>query len=239
MEDRNFEKALEIFSLLITGSEISRDDKETKELYEEYTNNSQVFDIISKLCANLNLIVYEYEYSLYVSPGHQNRVFGFTNEELKREIGVRLNRELYLCYFIIYVIVTKFYKDTGTKTFAEYVKAEDVIQSVDTALNSITSKLDVLELNEEEEHSFKTIAVVWEDLPMMQNQEASVRAARGSKFGFVKIVFNFLVKQDLLIDNEGRYYPKKRMRALVEHYFEEYKGRLCEIMKGDSTDATY
>ncbi len=236
MEDKNLSKALDIASRLITAEELGRDDKGSAGLYDEYVNNGEVYDITTEICRKLNLLVFEHENSLYACAGENNRVFGYSNDEIKKEIGVRLNRELFLCYFIIYNIITRFYNDTGSYTFAEYVKVEDVINAVDSSLCSVMNRISVVTLNEVEENSFKTIALVWEDLPMMSGtgEDVAVRAARGSKLGFVKMTFNFLVKQDLMLENEGRYYPKKRFRGMVEHYFEEYKGRLYEIMKGEA-----
>ena len=37
----------------------------------------------------MNLSVYEYEYSIFASAGENNRVFGYSNDELKKEIGVK------------------------------------------------------------------------------------------------------------------------------------------------------
>lgn len=239
MEDRNLSKALDIISALINGEDISRDSKETGSLYEEYTSNGEVFDITNEICKKLNLSLYEYEYSLFVSPGENNRVFGYSNDELKKEIGVKLNRELFLCYFIIYNVITWFYNDTGSYTFNEYVKIDDLINSVDSSLSEVIKDLSVFTLNEVEENSFKMISLVWEDLPILVNEEANAKAARGSKYGFVKMTLNFLIKQELVIESEGRYYPKKRLKALAKCYFEEYKGRLYEILKGESKNATY
>ena len=239
MEDRNLSKALDIISALINGEEISRDSKVSSDLYDEYTSNGEVFDITNSICKKLNLSLYEYEYSLFASAGENNRVFGYSNDELKKEIGIKLNRELFLCYFIIYNLITWFYNDTGSYTFNEYIKIDDLINSVDSTLGEMIKDLSVYALNEVEENSFKMISLAWEDLPVMVNEEANAKAARGSKYGFVKMTLNFLIKQELVIESEGRYYPKKRMKALVKCYFEEYKGRLYEIMKGDSKDATY
>ena len=203
-------------------------------MYEEYTTNSQIYDITNSICKKLNISVYEYENSIFASAGENNRVFGYSNDELKKEIGVRLNKELFVCYFIIYNVITWFYNDTDNQTFNEYVKIEDIIKTVDAALSGVVNELSVVTLNEIEENSFKVIALLWEDLPVVTNEETSARAARGSKYGFTKMTMNFLIKQDLMVENEGRYYPKKRFHALVRNYFEEYKGRLYEIMKGEA-----
>ncbi len=227
MNDKSLNKALEIVGTLMKGEQIE------KSTYEEYTSNGEIYDAVALICKNFNLDIYEYNYGLYLSAGYNNRLFGYSNEELKKYIGIKQNRELYLCYFITYAIITCFYRDSAGYTYVEYVKNEDVIKTVDTLLKSVTSKLSVVSLNEAEEDSFKALALLWEDLPMVVNEETTLRAARGSKMGFVKLTFNFLSSQELLVENQGRYYPSERFKALIENYFDEYKGRLYEIMKGD------
>ena len=87
-------------------------------------------------------------------------------------------------------------------------------------------------VDEVEENSFKTIALLWSDLPVIANNEdlSTLKAARGSKTGFVKLVFNFLAEQDLFFESNGKYYATDRFNALVQNYFEEYRGRLYEIV---------
>lgn len=228
METHDLDKALEIVSKLLIGEEVNKSRKENLSLYEEYISNGNVYDCVQMIVKKLNLSLYEYKDGLYVSAGEKNRVFGYTNEELKKAIGIKLNRELYLCYFIIYNIVTRFYKDSGGYTFTEYVKVEDVIQAVDDSLQGVLRKMEIMSLNEVEENSFRQLACVWEDLPTATMED--LRAARNSKAGYVKLVFNFLTSQQLFLENEDRYYPRERLRALVEDYFEEYQGRLHEIM---------
>ena len=238
MTNRNLEKALDIVSALITGKAIDN-RSENAVLYEEYQNNGEVYDYVQTILKKMSLNIYEYNYGLYISPGENNKTFGYTNEELKRAIGVKFNRELYMCYFIIYNIITRFYNDASNYTYVEYVKQEDVIASVDSTLSGIISKLSVLDVNEVEAGSFKELALVWEDMPVASGEDTSVRASRGSKAGFVKLVFNFLVDENLMLESEGRYYPKDKFKALVENYFDSYKGRLYEILRGDKEDATH
>ncbi len=230
------DKALDIVSTLINGSEIKRNGGNAN-LYEEFALGTEVYDYVTTIFQKLNIDLYEYNNALYISAGDNNRVFGYTNEELKREIGVRLNRELYLCYFIIYQIISIFYRNASSRTYAEYIKSESVILAVDQGLMGIVKKLRELSLEEVEENSFKEIAMVWEDMPLTQTEDAAARASRGSKTGFVKLVFNFMVSQGLLIEAEGRYYPKERLKALIENYYDAHKGRLYEIMRGEKDAA--
>lgn len=230
------DKALDIVSALMSGNEVKRNG-ENANLYEEFALGTEVYDQVTTIFQKLNIDLYEYNNALYISAGDNNKVFGYTNEELKREIGVKLNRELYLCYFIIYQIISIFYKDAGNRNYTEYIKSESVIFAVDRGLLGIVKKLRELSLDEVEENSFQEIAMVWEDMPLTQTEDAVARASRGSKTGFVKLVFNFMVSQGLLVEAEGRYYPKERLKALIENYYDAHKGRLYEIMRGENDAA--
>ena len=239
MNNANLDKAMEIFALLIVGEEVSR--AQHVDLYEEYQNNSEVYDILTSVLKKSNLSLYEFGDSLYVTAGEGNRIFGFTNDELKRAIGLRLNRELYLAYFIIYNTILLFYQDSGSFSYIDYVRSEDVIAQTESSMKQALNALRGNALNAVEENSFQTLAALWEDMPLIPANEdmMSLKAARGSKTGFVKLVFNFLIAQDLFFESQGRYYVKPRFRALAENYYEENRGRLYTIVTGGEKDATY
>ena len=225
------EKALELFSKLITGENVS--SKENGNLYEEYNSNMEMYNIFSSMLEKLNLTLYQYKDALYITAGEKNKVFGYTNEELRKMLGLRVNKELYMCYFIIYNIITLFYKDSSSYSFQEFIKSEDVLKSVDASLESIISKLDGVAADELEENSFKAIALLWEELPLNHSNDLAVntRAYKGSRLGYIKITFNFLKEQNLFIEVEERYYANDRFKALIENYFEDFRGRLYEIMR--------
>lgn len=240
MEDRNLDKALEITSKLLTGEEISRTGQNLG-LYEEYSQNYEVYDILSKTLKKMNLNLYEYNNSLFVSAGENNRVFGFSNEELKRIMGLRLNKELFMTYFIMFNIITEFYKDSGAGTFTEYIRIEDAIRAVTSSLTNVLDKSQGIVLDEIEENSFKTLSLLWDELPSVSSEDKNgVRAARNSRSGYVKLTFNFLISQGLFTEMAERYYPTDRFKALAENYYEENRGRLYEIINGkeEMTDAT-
>lgn len=239
MNRANLDKAMEIFALLIVGEEVSQ--AQHVDLYEEYQNNSEVYDILTAVLQKSNLSLYEFENSLYVNAGEGNRIFGFTNDELKRAIGLRLNKELYLAYFIIYNTILLFYQDSGSFSYVDYVRCEDVIAQTEASMKKALQALHDKALNDVEENSFQTLGALWEDMPLIPSNEdmASLKAARGSKTGFVKLVFNFLISQDLFLESKGRYYIRPRFRALAENYYEENRGRLYTIVTGGEKDAAY
>ena len=232
MDTRNLEKAVEIYAALMNGEEINRAAGKNTALYDAYHTSSEVGEILDVMLKKLNVKLYEYNYGLFVTPGGHNRVFGFTNEELKRVMGLRLNRELYLCYFIIYNIILYFYQDSAAYTYAEYIRIPDAADSVGGNLSRIRDGLSVYARNELEENSFQTLALLWDELPAVTSEETGeIRAGRGSKAGYVKLVFNFLTAQGMFVEAQERYYPTDRFHAVVRNYYEEERGRLYEILK--------
>ena len=51
MESKNLDKALLIYSKLISGDEVSKRDSENGQLYEEYYSNAEVLYLRSLICA--------------------------------------------------------------------------------------------------------------------------------------------------------------------------------------------
>lgn len=243
MEERNLEKALEIAAALIRGEQVGA-SKDNVALYEEYSSNSQVYDALRLILKKFNLELYEYNNALFVSANEDNRGesasgFGFTNEELRRELGVRVNKELFLCYLIIYCTMTEFYKTSGSYTYTEFVRREEIIKAVDNALVNVVDHSVGIVLDEVEENSFKTLALLWDELPVTSTDDAmGQRAARNSRTGYVKLTFNFLVAQGFFVENQDKYYPTDRFKAMAENYYSVNRGRLYEILTKEQEDTT-
>ena len=111
MESRNLEKALDIVAVLITGQPVT-ESGEHAALYQEYNNNAEVYDIVNMSLKKMNLDIYGYNNGLYVSAGENNHIFGYSNEQLRQELGIKVNKDLYMAYFVIYNTITEFYSDT-------------------------------------------------------------------------------------------------------------------------------
>lgn len=240
MDSRNMDKALELYAKLTMGEEVTRSHPENGSLYEAYYQNAEVYEIFNQILKKLNLSIYEYKEALYLSAGEGNRVFGYTNEELKRLMGLRYNRELYLGYYIMYQLLLCFYQDSASYQIREYVRLEEIVKEVSGSLAAITADLGIYNMDEIEEKSFKSIALLWEELPLVTGEEREqLRASRASQLGITKLICNFLISQGLFLEVKERYYPTDRMRALTEQYFEEYRGRIYELLERGEEHAEY
>lgn len=230
MEMKNLEKAMDIYAKLVTGEDIKRGGSNGS-LYDDYYGNAEIYEIVSVMLKKLNLNIYEYKESLFLSAGEGNRIFGYTNEELKKSMGLRYNKELYLCYFIMYEILLSFYSDSASYQFKEYVKIENVMEEVSKALSVFTKDIAVYDLEEDKQESFQAVALLWDELPASTGEDQEdIRASRASRASFVKLTFNFLVGEKLFVEVNRRYYPTERFKAIVEHYFEEYRGQIYDAL---------
>ena len=111
------------------------------------------------------------------------------------------------------------------------------MDEVTKALSVFTKDIAVYDLEEEEQESFRAAALLWDELPAstLEGQE-EIRASRASKASLVKLTFNFLVNENLFVEVNKRYYPTERFKAIVEHYFEEYRGQIYDALSGENTD---
>ncbi len=67
-------------------------------------------------------------------------------------MGLRLNRELFLVYFIIYSVITAFYKDSAGSTYLEYLRLEDVIRAVGASLGGMIDRSAGIVMEEAERY---------------------------------------------------------------------------------------
>ncbi len=235
MEEKSLSKAMDIFSILMSGEEIAKNRPGTSELYQVYYANAEVYDLVTKLLARLNMSVYEYNETLFVTAGEGNKVFGYTNDDLKRIMGLRRNRELYLVYFIMYQALLFFYTDSATYQVKDYIRTEELIDLVSHAADRIVKENEVFNQTSREQEGFRSVALLWHELPLMVSEDKDRnKASRGSRLGFVKLTMNFLQGEKLFLSAEDRYYPTDRFRALAEGYFEDDKGRIWQLLKEES-----
>ena len=113
-----------------------------------------------------------------------------------------------------------------------------MVEEVTKSLSVFTKDIAIYDMDDEKEDSFRGVALLWDELPAStsENQE-DVKASRASKTSLVKLVFNFLINESLFLEVSRRYYPTKRFSAIVENYFEEYRGEIYDALSGKKDTA--
>ena len=229
-------KALEIFAILVKGESIN--EVVNNDLYNEYRLNSSIQIDLEEILNVFDLNLYSYDQAgLFVSAGVDNKVFGFTNDELKSLLKLKRNEQLYLCYFIIYSTVMFFYIQSGFKTNVKYIKPSQVVDKVEEKLMSVQNK----ENEDNTDKSFKILYKIWRNLPLsntankdkINEDDNSIE----TKIGFVNKTLKFMVSHNLLLKNKdmGVYVPTPKLEAAIDSYFNErdVKNSLMELLEDD------
>lgn len=109
--EENLDIALEIINTLLQNKEISKADNQL--LYQNYVNSVEVGNLTDKIAEKMGFNIYRLNNALNLCVMLDNKVFGYTNEELKRKVKMlNKNEDIYLMYFIILTIITCFYRES-------------------------------------------------------------------------------------------------------------------------------
>ncbi len=242
MLEENMDIALDIINTLLQSKEISK--TENPFLYQNYVNNTEVGNLTDKIAEKMGFNIYRLDNTLILCVMLDNKVFGYTNEELKRKMKIlNKNEDIYLMYFIILTIITCFYKESGSNSPRSYLKLEELLETIGIKFESLV-KEDIEQVSKEKEYNFRDIKRVWERLS--DGREEIVSGGKNDKISFVKLVLRFMEEEKLIFFEEERQIISitTRFKAIVYFYFEyskENKNKLLEYVYdlGGKEDATY
>ncbi|EEK53395.1 DUF6063 family protein [Bacillus cereus] len=122
------EVAFELFLMFLKKGKI---EKREREMYQLYTKE-QVQEILNKLIEQkANMKILETEDALYIVPNMDNELFSYSNQELKEKMKLKSNRELYLAYFAMLTVISKFYnREDQSLSTRVYVTIEEIESTI-------------------------------------------------------------------------------------------------------------
>lgn len=238
----NMDIALDIINVLMQNKEIKKAENPT--LYQSYVNNGEIENLTNKIAKKMGFEIYRLDNTLNLCVMLDNKVFGYTNEELKRKIKMlNKNEDIYLMYFIILTIITCFYRESGLNSPRSYLGLNELLETIKIKFESLI-KEDLEQISKEKEYNFRDIKKVWERLADAREEITS--GGKNDKISFVKLVLNFMQEENLIFFDEERQIISitTRLKAIVYYYFEyskENKNQLLEYVYelGGSENAAY
>ena len=141
VQSESVRKAFNIFLKLVEKSEIKKSDDSI--LFNEY-DDLEVSYLLRLIEDEAGIMVIKTGDTLYYSPRIDNRLLGFTNEELRNALKVSNNTELYTVYIIIVSIVIKFYNgenyNNKCRTMIKVEELEGYITKKMESINNISNE---------------------------------------------------------------------------------------------------
>lgn len=214
------DSAFEIYNALLEGQDIGK--TKNRDLYERYRYNPDVEEMVQYIAGRMGMDIYHYNDKLFLTPGTANRLFGYTNDELKRRISyINRNDELYLGYFIIMTLITMFYKESGIDTAVNYVGFSALVEEVSNRFHALIRMEDLEAVSHEYQFNFSDICKVW--LRLADAREDMQQRGKNDKVSFVRNICYFLQEEGLVvIDNDRNLiFPTDRFKAIVYYYYED------------------
>lgn len=223
MDGEKIRKASEIFNTLLQKKQVT--EKDDQILFNYYVYDDDIQIALDNILEGLGFYLYNYRNGLYLSVKKDNKVFGFSNEELKSLLGLKLNNQLYLCYFIMYTVILSFYHESSTNTQVDYIKNYSLMEKVTEKLKAYA--VDKSELEEDKEDGFYYMNKIWntyDDVSVNATEDdAHDKTGTNTKIALVNRVLKFMTEQGLLRKSieEKTFEPTLRLRAIIANYYDD------------------
>ncbi len=228
----NISCSVQILRELLDGNEVGIN--ENKELYNSFITDSEVEECLYLICEELALELYHYEDALFLSPGVQNKVFGYSNDEFKKRMKYSFdNMGMYTSYFVMMTIVTMFYRESDYDTHVTRINRKEILSKVNEKMEALTDVENLAEISSDLSYNFDEISKRWKTMRKFNLKgdkadalEASDRG-KNNQYAFINTVCNFMEQEGLVrIDkNMDSILPQKRFKAIVYNYFQNRDSR--------------
>jgi hypothetical protein len=217
------DEALAILKALLQGEVVSKVANVI--LYEKYRYSTDVGEMLHYLADKLELKVYTGDDQLFLCPQVGSRLFGWSNEELRRGINyINNNSDLFTGYFIIMNLITMFYREAYPDTPVAYLKVNDLIEKVSRRLEALLKLEDLEAVSQENQFDFADVGRVWQRLP---DAREGISGGKNDKVAFVENICKFLQNERLVVFDQAQriIYPTARLKTIIWSYYEDRDNR--------------
>jgi len=237
--------ALMIFKATLENNRINASVNE--DLYENYKFDSNVSNDVEEIMEMFDIDMYDNpSEGLFITPGINNKIFGYSNEELRKALSLKNNTELSISFFIMYCILTRFYKESSLIASSEFITQNQLIEDVDNKIKAIKTMLEGVQPtdNTGDMTSFTKLVEEWERISYVNMKSKSENVAKDTisktKTGYANKILQFFCDNNLLFHNavQNIYLVKPKMAIIVGYYFDEYKTRNAIVEYLESLTAT-
>jgi len=229
--------AFDLFVHLLRSGKIEK--RESTTLFQAY-QRIEVKEIVAELIEErAGMKVFAIEDVIYMVPEMDNELFHYSNSELREKMKVKSNKELYLAYFALLVIISKFYnsQDQSLST-RSYVTMEELIATLDEKMVQLEELKNAYDdpdaLADEYGIDADGMLEVWKSLPVYNEQAKKIELTNKNRVGFLIRVFRFMEEEELLVVRELREISiTEKMKQIITNYYfnSERKEKIMDLLQ--------
>lgn len=233
LNEEDVRSAFRIFMRLLEKGVIEENEREFQ---YEYLRNEVRYILEEIIELEAEVKIFSAGGILYLSPGVDNRFFGYTNAELREKMGLRNNSELYLSYFIILNLLSKFYNSEDQSLASrQFVPLDELEETITGHVNTVMeAQPEEVQIQEEDfDINLRSVAEVWLDLPPFDDHITNLSRARNNRISLLLRVMRFLEDEGLvqiLEDREVRLLAKMEHLVIRYYFNSQRKDYLLELL---------
>lgn len=234
--DNNTKIALTIFKKCLQNERINSNLNE--DIYEAYRYDTNISNDVEEMLEIFNMEIFESQNDgLFITPGVNNNLFGFSNEDLRKALSIKNNTELSVCFFMMYCILTRFYKESSFIPSAEFITQIQLIDDAESKVRIIKNMLSQRDKEDSsiekdtEETSFLRLVKFWDEISYSniksKAKDVNKDEKSDAKIAYANRVLKFFCANDLLMYNEIQnfYVARPKLATIVGYYYDEFRNR--------------
>lgn len=208
--------------ILIEKGSLSRDNFPV--IHESIISDGDILSDLEKICQTMGLFLNERSGTFYVSPVPGMRTFGYTNEELRKEIYYHFrNEDLYTALFIIANVITEFFPEASPSPLKSFLKSNDLMDVIDKKIEILSEQVNLDEISYEKSYNFEVVVKKWMDLPRVKLDKGEGDSKREfgktSKIQILNTTLKFMENQELIklveMNGDKAIYITERFNATI------------------------
>ncbi len=212
--------AFRIFFTLLKDGIIEEDNTELRYAFQRSEVRQLLEDIIEK---EAEVKIFYAKGNIYLTPGLDNRFFGYKNIELRKKMKLNNNTELYLTYFVILVLISKFY-NSEDKSLAsrQFLPIDELEKSITSYIEDVRDREndEIEEIEDELKINLNSISEVWMDIPPFDDTIKNLRRAKNNRISFLIKIMDFLEEESLIqVLEDYTIRPLPKMEYLIIKYY--------------------
>ncbi|MDK2889112.1 MAG: hypothetical protein PWP72_1990 [Thermoanaerobacter sp.] len=233
LHEEDVRSAFRIFMRLLEKGVIEENEREYQ---HQYLRNEVRYILEEVMEREADVKIFSAGGTIYLTPGVDNRFFGYTNAELREKMGLRNNSELYLAYFVILNLLAKFYNSNDQSLASrQFVPLEELEETMTRHVHTVMeAEPEEVQMQEENfDINLRSVAEVWLDLPPFDDHVTNLNRARNNRISLLLRVMKFLEEEGLvqvLEDREVRLLPKMEHLVLKYYFNSQRKDYLLQLL---------
>lgn len=153
-----------------------------------------------------------------------NELFSYSNQELREKMKLKSNRELYLAYFSMLTVISKFYnsedQSLSTRVYVTIEEIESTIRDHMVQFKKSMKEFDDTEdLSDLHDLDIEGIVQVWNGLRVYDEKAKRIDMTEKNRISFLLKVFRFMQEDLFTVREQTEIELTEKLKWIITTYY--------------------